>query len=289
MPIPRSEAGRIAWRTYFDSPDHRRSWSEWHGFGELVECGDGHDRSDGFLCTSCQNKVSLMLSHVPALAFEANLSLLKQTSFVERGDVVRSGQAEEEDPLPFNPAARTALARLGLALGARDGSLVDIALRARSLAADLGPVLRNPGAARWAWKLSQAVRSCQRVIERPADVWYLGPCPGCRADLYAERDAEDVACPCGWHATREEHQHAALDRADDVWLTVGELVGAITQAGETVSRDQINNWIKREGLVREKRSRPIWRNGKLLPRTVYVYRLGDVRALAQRAERKRSA
>jgi hypothetical protein len=152
-------------------------------------------------------------------------------------------------------------------------------------------LIRRPDGPDWARRISTAVAGAHRAVDSPPSPWYYGPCPDCHRDIYAERtDSADlsamVVCGapgCPYAARLDDHRLAQLDAGDDRWLTVGELVGAITSAGETVTRDQINGWIRREGLAREVRV-----DVRLGVRSeAYVYRLGDVRRMAQAAEARR--
>lgn len=246
-----------------DLPHARRAWAAPNDLDALIECGDDHARGDSWLCRDCADHVARIVADVPALLDDLTLALTRQTSFVQHG-------TSDETPLPFNVEAADALTRL------------------RAAVASLGDLTRQPDAPALARRLSAEYLHAHRVIDRPEVPAYMGTCPEGH-DLYALRDADTVECDCGYHAPMKEHQRTALDAGEDRLLTVAELVGAITSAGETVTRDQINSWIRREGLVREKAARPLWRDGQLVARTVYVYRLGDVRALAQRAERRRAS
>ena len=151
------------------------------------------------------------------------------------------------------------------------------------------------------------VRKAQVVFEKidmPKDMTYYGPCPDCGHDIVQERihtiiengvhivdpDAPPIACrftSCGYAQPLDLHQRKLLEAGEDRWLTVGELVSAITSGGEVVTRHQIRHWIDKEGLPRETRSRPQWVDGELKSHEVATYRLGDVRELAQRADQKR--
>lgn len=261
-----------------------------------IRCGgDGHDRHDRHLCRECAEDLRLVLEDVPALITDLQVALTRETSFVEHGRL-RSGEDDDEDgegrsaPLPFDPRASAAFHRLAEAFGAQGGLVGPVVAAVAGHLANFDALLLDPGVEALAERVSGAVLHGYRVVDRPPDLWYYGPCPKCRVDIWDERNVEHVSCGhCSYAAPAADHQLASLDAGDDRLLTVGELVGAITAAGEPVTRHQINGWIKREGLVRELDNRVVWKGGQLVNETAYVYRLGDVRRLAREADERRGA
>lgn len=267
-----------------------------------IRCEDSHDRHDRHLCAGCEADLRAVLQDVPALALDLQVALTRQTSFVQHGLHRRRDEEGEDEgepvegstgPLPWDEAAAKALHHLATALRAGGHveplttSWVDLADQALG---QLPNLLLDPQVGAWAERLSRAVLHGYRVVDRPPDVWYFGPCPKCGEDIYDERTVTDVSCvACTYSAPLADHQLACLDAGDDRLLTVSELVGAITAAGEAVTRDQINGWIRREGLAREPENRVVWRKGRLSQESVWVYRLGDVRRLAREAEERRAA
>lgn len=271
--------------SYLATEEYRHGWEHDPDAEEpgLVECVEAHDRQESWLCRNCAKLVTAILADLPALIYDLGLHATRQVEFVERG----TQDSGDESPLPYDEAAVKTLGTLALILGSVPKQEA-MAVRARWLAGSR-LFLLNPEAASWAHRLSLAYRQAHRIIERPEPPVFLGPCPNGH-DVWAPATVKLVECPdCDYRATITDHQRAALNAGEDRWLTVGELVGAITRAGELVTRDQINSWIRREGLVREMHTRPVWRDGQLHARRVYVYRLGDVRRLAQRAELRRRA
>lgn len=288
--------------------------SPWAGLGPdvaPVEVVCDHEPQDARICGDCLGLLAGVLADVPALLTDLDLARTKTVSFVERGTRAGDAPAEATTPLPWSEAAskadrrlRDALRAAAAALGLPEGPA---ALNARRLSGRLPVLARREDGPEWAARISAAVASAHRAIDRPPSPWYYGPCPQCGRDLYTERVVEpardggqakpdgpesEVRCPaegCGYRASLSAHRLAQLDAGDDRMLTVGELVGAITSAGESVTRDQINSWIRREGLPRERRTLPrLTAAGQLTHTEVYVYRLGDVRRLALEAERRRA-
>lgn len=278
---------------------YSRPWTglsrEYHGRPVLVRCDHQGDRP---ICADCAWLLAGVLDDVPALLHDLEAAEVRDVVFVEHGSFA-ADRTEIEATLPWNARAARARALLTFELNAavtacallRDTYDANLARRLRRY---LPTFSRRPDAAEWASRISAAAAGAHAAIDRPPSPWYYGPCPKCHRDLYQER-VEDSEAPiicsyaaCDYAAPLGTHRLTQLDAGEDRMLTVGELVGAITSAGETVTRHMINNWIKREGLPREKRVLPrLLNGGRLTQVEVHVYRLGDVRRLALEAERRR--
>jgi hypothetical protein len=259
----------------------------------LVDCR--HEHVDRNICTYCGELLAGVLDDVPALLDDLVAAEIKDVRFVEHGSL-QYDRGESSVVLPWSERASKARVRLVFELtSAADicGLPADTeANLARRLRRFLPTLCRRDDGPEWAARITHAAAAAHAAIDRPPSPWYYGPCPLCRKDLYQERIADDdheskVTCShedCAYSESLHTHRLIQLDAGEDRMLTVGELVGAITSAGETVTRHQINNWIKREGLPREQRVRPRMVNGGMANHEVYVYRLGDVRRMALVAE-----
>jgi hypothetical protein len=274
----------------FDSARYRQGWGLKPE--HLPITCKGHDLRDRYLCSDCARDLRLVLADLPVLVCDLQLALTRQARFVEHGlrrdeQDGQDGDDGAEEALPWAEPAAVALRHLGRALG---GSQRPAVVMAAEALARLDELLLQPGAAAYAGRVSQAALHGYRVIDRPPDPWFYGPCPRCGADIYDERNVSHVAClACSYAAPLDEHQLACLDAGDERLLTVAELVGAITSAGEVITRHQIFGWIRRDGLAREQENRVTWRRGRLVAEAVWVYRLGDVRRLARAAEDRRAS
>lgn len=283
----------------------------WHGIAPntdplIVDCNHPTTTGDQ-LCPACVADLRGVLADIPALLADLELARTKIVSFVapstphhdDNPDPAES-PAETSTALPWSEAASRADRRLRANLAAATAALAlpdsPPATAARLITGRLTQLARRDDATTWARRLTRAAAAAHRAIDRPPSLWYYGPCPTCGRDIYTERVRDlphaEVACPrkdCAYSAPLADHRLAQLDAGEDRMLTVGELVGAITSAGEHVTRDQINSWIRREGLPREPRTIPrLTAGGKLMHVEVYVYRLGDVRRLALEAEQRRA-
>jgi hypothetical protein len=260
----------------------------------VVECD--HDSPGQSLCPLCGGLLAGVLDDVPALLTDLADAEIKDVRFVEHGSF-QGDRNELAAVLPWNERASKARVRLSYELTEAAAAMALVSDRPPNLARRLRrhvPILsrRDDGDA-WAARISLAAAGAHAAIDRPPSPWYYGPCPACHKDLYQERvddDAAVITCshqPCTYSATLAAHRLTQLDAGEDRMLTVSELVGAITSAGEAVTRHMINNWIRREGLPRELRSRPRLVAGRVATVEVYVYRLGDVRRMALEAEIRR--
>lgn len=267
----------------------------------IIRCTSDHDNAaNDPLCPDCRYRLAQILDDVPALIRDLNTAIVRDVRFVEHGTIPAAHtEDDDEAALPWDDRALRAKNNLSYALRQAATLIKLTGLRtpaiARQLRGQLGRLARHPDMPDHAHKISHAAARAHQAIDRPPSLWYYGPCPFCHLDIFIDRvDEQDrdarVTCPrdgCGYSAHPTDHRVKQLDAGDDRWLTVGELVGAITSAGETVTRDQIKGWIRREGLPREIHSRPRWADGRLVANEVYVYRLGDVRRLALEAEARR--
>lgn len=282
-----------------------RPWSglDWQHRTMIIDCGPAHHRGRGVdpLCHDCARNLGWILDDVPALLNDLRTAVVRDVQFVQHGTFAGARSADDDESgLPWDERARNARNWLIYELR-QAGNLAKLSGRAsaiaRQLRAELGRLARNPAMPYHAYAISRAVDYAHHAIDRPQSLCYYGPCPWCERDIFIDRVDEDdrdawIMCPrndCSYAARPEDHRHKALDAGDDRWFTIAELVGAITSAGETVTRDQIKGWIRREHLPRRRRSIPRWdpAEHKIITREVDTYRLGDVRHLALEAEARR--
>ncbi|NNG20511.1 helix-turn-helix domain-containing protein [Naumannella sp. ID2617S] len=258
-----------------------------------------HDAPDNtWPCDYCLDQIARQLGDLPWLLNELDQATARNTRFVDHGTSRDDTTHTDEAPLPINLTTATARTRITTSLTnwpARTHP--DPIIASRQLLTHLTQLRdRNPHQlAQAAWHTTTAIRAAHRTIDRPPDLTYLGLCPNDHP-LYAARDATTITCnhthgshPCGYTSTITNHRRKALDAGENRWLTIDELVGAITLAGEPVTRRQLHHWINHDGLARETRPIPRWDNGQLITETVDVYRLGDVRERAALADLERDS
>lgn len=109
-------------------------------------------------------------------------------------------------------------------------------------------LLRHPASEEAVDELREAVRQARRATDRPAPLWYAGPCntplPAneddgeevCQADLYAHHNAKVIIC----RACKAQHEAAyrmrwLLDRAADHLATATEIARLLSSYGVTAA------------------------------------------------------
>jgi hypothetical protein len=222
-----------------------------------------HRRDD--LCPECDVLLDGLLYDLPELIEQLTIALRKGHRFAphgfRRGDVERPDEA----PIPWSPAAATALDRLRRIVTDRPE--------------DRRVLLR---------RLSAAAARAHRVIDRPRDR-DVTACPVCRSEIpLPARTAEaevPIVCPateCSYSASWDQHQADLLDASGDVMLTAEEVRFVLARNGEPISRQRISYLVQRHGLPRERIVVPSWRGKRLVTDAQWAYRLRDVRDLQAR-------
>ena len=309
-----SDRARISWSStdsrslptvveVVEGESPRRPSRQWRGLTSdgktiKVSCWDQHGAVG--LCEACLVDFARVLSDVSYLLDDLDVAISGNVTFVDRGqrpDALEQTDDEHNPTAGQNPAvnAHQRLAR-ALAGAAAWFDVTNPELLALQLLRHLTQLADEPALRRIASEVSAAAARAHRVIDRPADLYAYGPCPVCGVAIVQERiHADDrktlVRCrqaDCDYQASVAEHQVTQLALREDTWLTLTELVGALTSGGVPVTRDQIKGWAAREGLPREERIRARWIHGHLQHNRVWAYRVGDVRDLAARAAARRT-
>ncbi|MFI9507552.1 hypothetical protein [Nocardia sp. NPDC052566] len=147
-------------------------------------------------------------------------------------------------------------------------------------------------------EVSGALAQIRDVVDRPVERRYLGPCPSvlddggeCRWELRAQLGASWVRCGrCRTQHEVAEILDAVRAAAEDMLYSLGDLVRVTEGVGAAVPKTTLYRW------ARERRIEPrAWQHGERITdhpidaSSVHVYRLGDVLALARRAQRTRGS
>lgn len=125
--------------------------------------------------------------------------------------------------------------------------------------------------------LTDLLRAARRVIDRPADRKYAGPCTAttvdehglatdCTGELYAHPSHDTVTCPdCGTTYPLDARREWLRDQAEDMLLPATELARAIDGLGTPVTGSMIRGW-KRRGRIlnRGTDSHPLYRVGDVI-------------------------
>ncbi len=150
-------------------------------------------------------------------------------------------------------------------------------------------VRSHPAADEMITEIADAIARCRMAVDKAPDLKPVGPCPTCATQLRAEKGDSWVRCPaCGEQCDVERLLVRTLASADDVLMTVDELVAVLREIGEPVPVGTIRSWISRRRLARKAFRRhdtgqvtDFWYHRLDRP----MYRLGDVRALRRQSER----
>lgn len=246
-------------------------------------------RGDWTLCTKCVDQMALSLVTLFRRNVGANgrpmLNMLDEllVTVTRQSRLVDplGGRAGAETPLVFHAMAAGRLRALAAFLRTSYMHYVR-AFRAHRLVRDTpfghaawlhahaGDIARSPDAGEFAATLERLIAEATAVIDRPADMWFAGPCPTCEADLYAMEGASQVKCRlCRMTVDVAAQRERLLSAVDDVLATAGEISRAVHLTGTAVTPSRITNLYHRGKLLRHGRNR----TGD------HLYRLGDVLAV----------
>jgi hypothetical protein len=245
----------------------------------IINC---HAHVDTGLSRECAESRRRVLADIPQLLDDLDTAL-GYARFVEHG--TRNGNPESTGGNRAITAIHNLTNAIMKAAGWFDANTPELV--AHGLLIHLDKLATLPETRSLALAISIEASRAHKVIDVPPEIWFYGACPACEHDIWQERirpdDDTPVAChqrDCTYTAPLDEHHHRLLEAGNDRWLTMDELVAAVTTAGEVVTRKQIQRWRDHDGLPMETRSLAYWADGELVTSEVEVFRLGDIRAFA---------
>lgn len=125
--------------------------------------------------------------------------------------------------------------------------------------------------------LTDLLRAARRVIDRPADRKYAGPCTAttvdedglaqdCTGELYTHPDRETVTCPdCGTNYPLDARRAWLRDQAEDKLLPATELARAIDGLGVQAKAATLRKWASRKRILnRGTDTHPLYRVGDVI-------------------------
>jgi hypothetical protein len=241
-------------------------------------CACGRPSPDATVCPACAYRLTDALTDVTGprgLAYDLDVATARQARL---GD--RNGSRPTETPVPYDARASEAAAHLkGVLVGwarvvcedyGADLPPDDLAAIAAWLRPRVGWLRHHPAAVEAHDEIVEAVRAARRVIDRPADRLYAGPCDQCGGDLYARPGALAVECrPCELVYEVEARRAWLLEALEEHLATTIEISRALTSLAQPVTPNMIYGYVHR---------------GRLIPRshraegrkTIPLYRVGDV-------------
>ena len=224
--------------------------------------------ADNTLCPACDDELQALLDDLPEILEQLSIAFRKGAIFPPRGWRLEDDENPDEAPLPWNDAAAGCWREL------------------RDLTTH--PYWRDP-ANRTALhaRLTITTARAHRIIDRPIDRAYAGPCPQCRAPLHAER-GHDVTCnntDCDYRATWDDNQARQLDAQRNGLLPMRDLLTVLRQAGHPITENRVEYFVKHRGLPRERGIIPTWAGQTIVTREVWLYRVDDVLHLQYELDR----
>lgn len=251
------------------------------------------------ICSACRSELERDLADVPSLAHHLQMALARQ---VRMSDAAAARSPEV--PLPYDARAgdaasllhRTLVAWivhlhdrapviagpvcapgcrhvtcLGITLSSRPGP--STADHARWLLRHLPVLLVSQHAAEACDQLTGAIRGARRVIDRPLDRVYAGPCDECGRDLYAQPGAALTTCPTCVDTEGHRIGYGVQARRDwmlaeieEMRLPAGDITRALTSLVRPIKPALLYTWVHRQRLV------PAGTNGH----GQALFRVGDV-------------
>jgi hypothetical protein len=250
-------------------------------------CGCGRPVQDATLCATCAHRLDDALAQIcehHGLGWDLDIAITRQAVMSDR-----NGPRANTTPIPYDDRASVRARELHDTLGSwarlvvEETGAVPPADTITAIAAWLRPragwLRHHPAGGEALDEIRDAVRAARRVVDRPADRLYAGPCQGCGTDLYARVEAVYVTCPNGMCETTygvDELRVWLLKAVEDILATTAEISRALTSLAVPVTPSAIRGYAHRGQLLR----RGV--NEGASP----LYRLGDVMdCVARAAER----
>lgn len=217
-------------------------------------------RDDAYVCEDCLTLLAQALGNVPWLDEQLEVTLTKQRAAPTEGTTPSS-----EKQLPYHPQAADALHRLRATLVSWVRFCEDEGVRHRGGEQDT-PDNTLAAMSRWLmWRVDGlalhdlgpraveeivgAEQAAMRVIDRPAERKYVGPCE-CGRDLYAKPAAKEVQCQ-GCETTFEvaDYEKWMMERLHGHLVTAREGSTLLCRFGLETKRDTIDKWQSRGHVV----------------------------------------
>ena len=213
----------------------------------------GHP-SDGYACSRCARDYEKRLCETPWLVNELATALTRQTRY---GNRVGSSAVGKTRPLPLDLRASAAQDQYRRTLGATAHLLHPGTTRRSALEyARLLLTLDAPTALRFRadgpdhmTDTARAFKAGRRVVDRPAERWFAGPCVTCERDLYADPGKPAVTCACGATYDVQTRRDYLLTEAEDQLANAVTIARAVSWLGaEPLTAARVRQWAHRGRL-----------------------------------------
>lgn len=222
-----------------------------------TKCLCGRPVQDAWVCFDCTADLAKALGDVAALERELELTRTRQTAItgIARIPRQRPSEDEEESPLPFDERVGPVVdvLRNALTTSVRLVRLEDeewprnaMSAMAAWLLCHLEAVRHHEAAPEIVDDLRQAIRKATRVIDRPADLMFAGPCDECKQDLYARPESAEITCvPCQLVYDVKDRREWLLAAAEDHLAPANEISGFLSAFQEPITPERIQQWHRR--------------------------------------------
>ncbi len=261
------------------------------------------------ICAPCTGSLSRRLKDLPELADDLETTMSRQDQLAGRSD----GGKSSDTPLFWKDRAGDALRTLrdmlrrwaeqfsGADPAATDVPVADLA---RFLHNILVRIRQHEAAPQFAVACEDAFRECRRIIDKPVDRVYLGPCgleegneATCREELFVRPGADTATCTsCGRDHSSHGRRALLMDTVEDRLVTYSEASMALPSLmDKPLAVGTIRQWVCRDQLeIRGYLHRLTDRQdavveNRIHPKDPPVVRVGDVIRLSLNGPEKKSA
>lgn len=247
------------------------------------ECVCGRPAGSSAICGDCSQKLQIALGDISSYWCDLDTVKARQTRYGDSG-----GGRGGEKPLPVDARflswdadgsrlqeavkntmgtwARTVLDERPTLNGPTHDTCLHVSCsiirRSRPPRDDVASVCRYLlGHADWIrtqhWapeildELTDLAGQLRRMVDRPAEKWFAGPCDHCKRDLYAKTGAAVVECKeCQVTYDVQERRGWLLDQINDQLFTAAEIARAVSWLGsDPLTPERIRTWAARKRIT----------------------------------------
>lgn len=213
----------------------------------------GRPVEDATLCHRCTDHLERALAEVPWLTEQLEITVTRA-----KAQTFDGGSRSAERPLPYHLKASEAATGLSAALRELAAALrvagelataphAPIPL-SRALLGELKAIRRN-NYGPTVDTITRTHRTAMRIIDRPAEKVYAGPCE-CGEDLYAKKAAAEVACRgCDRTYDVAEMQEWMKSQVADRLVTAREGAGLLSRFDLPTEQKTIDKWHERNRVT----------------------------------------
>lgn len=284
---------------------HDTTTERWYSGPYCVQCAHQSCKliRPIYMCANCAEDFVRVLADIPELLDDLDIAIAGEAKFIEHGTI----QGSIESPGPSRHPAVAAHHRLCLAL-LGDGTAAhpgcaqwfdarDPVQLGRLFGKYLHRLVTDQRLPQLARDISGAAARAHHVIDAPRDLVPYGPCPDCGNWIIQERIHRDdqetkVQCrlpSCNYAEPLDVHYRKIIDSNLDRHFSITDCVSMITKAGQPVTRDQINGWIRHKGFPREWTERPTWKDNDsddIVMKGMWTVKLRDVLEFMNKKQEK---